>query len=143
MSAKQSPATRSDHETFCTTEGWVERERANGKRGSHHINYELPLPDGRILYTRISHPIDRTDYGPSIFGHILRDQLQVTAEEFWECVNNQVLPKRGRTQHFADAIPLGVIRILTQEARIPETEVRTMTRTEAIARVAAFYTTGR
>ena len=142
MSETRPPATRSDHETFCTTEGWIERKRANGKRGSHHVNYELPLPDGRILYTRISHPVGRTDYGPSIFRHILRDQLQVSADEFWDCVDNQVLPNRGQTQQPAEAIPLGVIRILTQEAHIPEAEVRTMTKAEAVARLAEFYTTG-
>ncbi|GAB3047046.1 hypothetical protein GCM10027053_01040 [Intrasporangium mesophilum] len=143
MSEKRPPATRSDHENFCTTEGWVERKRANGKRRSHHVNYELPLPDGRILYTRISHPVDRSTYGPGIFGHILRDQLQVSTEEFWDCVNDQVLPDRGQMQQLTEAIPLGVVRILTQEAHIPESVVRTMTKAEAVARVAEFYTTGK
>lgn len=143
MSEKRPPAIRRDHETFCANEGWIERKRANGKRGSHHVSYEFALPDGRILYTRISHPVDRTDYGPSIFQHILRDQLQVGAEEFWDCVHNQVLPNRGQPQQFDEAIPLGVIRILTWEAHIPESEVRTMTKAEAVARVAEFYTTGK
>ena len=143
MSEKRPPASRTDHETFCTTEGWVERKRANGKRGSHHVNYELPLPDGRILYTRISHPVDRTDYGASIWAHILRDQLQVRPEEFWDCVDNQVLPNRGQAQPVAEAIPLGIVRTLINEAHIAEAEVHAMTKTEAIARLAAFYTTGR
>lgn len=143
MPEKRPPATRTDHEAFCTTEGWTERKRATGKRGTHHVNYELPLPDGRILYTRISHPVDRTDYGPSIWSHILRDQLEVTADEFWNCVSNQVLPDRGQAQPVAEAIPVGVIRTLTQEAHIPEAEVRAMTKTEAIARVTHFYTTGK
>jgi hypothetical protein len=143
LSEKPPPATRRDHEAFCTIEGWVQRKRATGKRGSHHVNYELPLPDGRVLYTRISHPIERTDYGPSIFAHILRDQLEVSAEEFWDCVNNRVLPSRGQMQQFAEAIPLGVIRVLTQEAHIPEALVRTMTKAEAVARVAKYYTTGK
>ncbi len=143
MTAKRPPATRTDHETFCTTEGWVERTRANGKRGSHHVSYELPLPHGQILYTRVSHPVDRTDYGPSIWGHILRDQLQVSPEEFWDCVDNQVRPNRGQAQPVAEAIPLGIIRTLIQEAHISEVEVHSMTKTEAIARLAAFYTTGR
>ncbi len=125
------------------TEGWLERKRANGTRGSHHVNYELPLPDGRILYTRISHPINRTDYGPSIFAHILREQLQVSEEGFWDCVIHQVVPNRGQPQPAAETIPLGVIRILSQEARIPEAEVRAMTKAEAIARVGEFYSTGR
>lgn len=140
---KRPPATRVDHETFCTTEGWAERKRATGKRGSHHVNYEVALPDGSVLYTRISHPVDRTDYGPSIWAHILRDQLDVTAEEFWDCVNHQVVPNRGHTPEVTDAIPLGVIRALTQEARIPEVEVHAMTKAEAIARLGEFYTTGR
>ena len=131
-----------DHETFCTTEGWNERKRATGKSGTHHVNYELPLPDGRILYTRISHPVNRTDYGQNIWSHILRDQLEVSTEEFWNCVNNQALPHRGQPQVVGQTIPLGVIRTLIQEARIPEAEVLAMTKAAAIARLTRFYTTG-
>jgi hypothetical protein len=36
-----------------------------------------------------------------------------------------------------------VIRALTREARIPESEVQAMTKAEAIARLSEFYTTGR
>lgn len=142
MPEKRPPTTRVDHETLCTTEGWTERKRATGKRGSHHVNYELALPDGAVLYTRISHPVDRTDYGPSIWAHILRDQLHVSAEEFWDCVLNQVVPHRGHPPEAIDAIPLGVVRALILEARIPEAEVRAMTKTQAIARLTDFYTTG-
>lgn len=131
-----------DHETFCTTEGWNERKRATGKRGTHHVNYELPLPDGRILYTRISHLVNRTDYGRSLWLHILRDQLEVSTDEFWNCVNKQVLPDRGQPRGATETIPLGVIRTLIQEARIPEAEVLAMTKAEAIARMTRFYTTG-
>ena len=139
---KKPPATRADHERFCTTEGWTERKRATGKRGSHHVNYELALPDGSVLFTRISHPVDRSDYGPAIWGHILRDQLQVSADEFWACVRDQVLPDRSRPAGLDEAIPLGVVRTLTHQARIPEEDVRAMTKAQAIARLAEFYTTG-
>jgi hypothetical protein len=142
MPEKRPPATRADHEAFCTTEGWTERKRASGKRGTHHVNYELPLPDGRILYTRISHPVDRTDYGPSIWSHILRDQLEVSADEFWDCVKKGVRPQRGQTQPDAEPIPLGVVRVLIHEVHLSETEVRAMTREQAIARITRFYTTG-
>lgn len=46
-------------------------------------------------------------------------------------------------QPVAEAIPVGVIRTLTQEAHIPEADVRAMTKAEAIARLAHFYTTGK
>jgi hypothetical protein len=143
MSERRRPATRTDHETFCITEGWAERKRATGKRGTHHVNYEFALPDGRILYTRISHPVDRTGYGPSIWSHILRDQLAVTAEEFWACIEDKVLPDRQELQVPAETIPVGVVRVLIVEAHIPEAQVQAMTKAEAIQRLAEFYTTGR
>ena len=143
MSERRPPATRTDHENFCITEGWAERKRATGQRGTHHVNYEFALPDGRILYTRISHPVDRTGYGPSIWSHILRDQLAVTAEEFWACVEDKVLPDRQELQIPAETIPIGVVRVLIVEAHIPEAQVQAMTKTEAIQRLAEFYTTGR
>ncbi|TCC40532.1 cytotoxic translational repressor of toxin-antitoxin stability system [Kribbella speibonae] len=142
MNERRRPATRTDHENFCITEGWAERKRATGKRGTHHVNYEFALPDGRILYTRISHPVDRTGYGPSIWAHILRDQLAVTAEEFWACVEDKVLPDRQELQVPTDTIPVGVIRVLVVEAHIPEAKVKAMTKAEAIQRLADFYTTG-
>jgi hypothetical protein len=142
MSEQRRPATRADHQSFCTTEGWTERKRATGKRGTHHVNYEFALPDGRILYTRISHPVDRTDYGPSIWSHILRDQLAVTAEEFWACVEDKELPDRRGPQAPAETIPAGVVRVLIAEAHLPEAEVRAMTKAQAVQRLAEFYTTG-
>jgi hypothetical protein len=143
VSERRRPATRTDHQNFCLVEGWTERLRATSKRGTHHVNYELALPDGRVLYTRISHPVDRTDYGPAIWSHILRDQLAVTAEEFWLCVDDKTPPDRQGPQAPVEAIPAGVVRTLIAEAHIPEAEVRAMTKTEAVQRLADFYTTGR
>ena len=53
------------------------------------------------------------------------------------------LPDRGRPAQVAEAMPLGVIRTLTHEVRIPEAEVQAMTKAEAIARLSEFYLTGR
>jgi hypothetical protein len=143
MNEQRRPATRTDHQDFYITEGWAERKRATGQRGTHHVNYEFALPDGRILYARISHPVDRTGYGPSIWSHILRDQLAVTAEEFWACVEDKVLPGRQGPQIPIETIPVGVVRVLIGEVHIPEAEVKAMTKAEAIQRLAEFYTTGR
>jgi len=133
---KYPAPTRGDHEQFCLTEGWERRKSATSKRGTHHVNYELALPDGRILFTRVSHPVDRTGYGASMWSHISRDQLEVTAGEFWACVQDGVSPDRGHHDTSpADAIPLEVVTILVQRMRVPESEVRAMTKDQAIARM--------
>jgi hypothetical protein len=142
VSEQRRPATRTDHQSFCLVEGWTERRRATGRRGTHHVNYELPLPDGRILYTR-SHPVDRTDYGPSIWSHILRDQLAVTADEFWACVHDKMLPDRQGPEAPVEAIPAGVVRALVVDARVSEVDVRAMSKAEAVQRLADFYTSGK
>ncbi|MBE4719551.1 cytotoxic translational repressor of toxin-antitoxin stability system [Pseudarthrobacter sp. AB1] len=137
---KYPPTTRRDHEQFCVTEKWERRKTATGKTGTHHHNYELALHDGRILITRISHPVDRSDYGPDLWGHILREQIEVDNAAFWDCVKNGVLPDRGRqTEAPPNAIPAGVVSILIGTFHLPEEEVKGMTATEAIARMGELF----
>jgi hypothetical protein len=138
---KRPPATRKDHQKFCETEGWQKRKTAKGKTGTHHVNYELPLGDGRILYTRISHPVDKTDYGKKIWASILREQLDVTSDEFWDCVTNGQVPSRGAppAPDPAQAIPAPVVAILIGTFGIPEVEVRTMTKDQALLRLSELY----
>jgi hypothetical protein len=39
-----------------------------GRTGTHHVTYELDLIDGGVLRTRISHPVDRSSYGRSMWS---------------------------------------------------------------------------
>lgn len=137
---KYPSATRRDHEQFCISEGWERRTTATGQTGTHHHNYELALHDGRILYTRISHPVDRPDYGQGLWGHILREQLQVDNPTFWDCVKNGVPPDRGGPAEAPEsAIPAGVVAILIGTFHLPEAEVKAMTAAGAIARMGELY----
>ncbi len=137
---KWPAATRADHQSFCVTEGWTEVRGVTGKRGSHHLTYELTLADDRILRTRISHPPSaRQTYGPSLWQHILRDQLDVTEAGFWECVNNGNPPQRSVPPPPRRGIPVDLYRLLTGKAGLPETQVRAMTREEAIAAAKAYW----
>ena len=102
MSASRPQPTRADHERFVLSEGWRKVP------STHHETYELDLPDGRVLRTRISRPPNRTTYGARMWAHILRDQLDVTAEEFWACVRDGVVPDRTPddvVKEVDDAIP--------------------------------------
>jgi hypothetical protein len=132
--------TRQDHQKFCEIEGWEPVRTARGGTGTHHLTYELALPDGRILRTRISHPPDRSTYGPGIWSHVLRDQLDVTEDVFWTCVHDGVKPARGRPEvPTAEPIPAEVVYLLINRVGITEPDVARMTRDEAITRLNQYW----
>lgn len=134
--------TRADHDNFCRAEGWREVRDSQGRTGTHHVTYELDLPDGRTLRTRISHPPDRTDYGPALWSHILRDQLVVSEAEFWACVNDGKLPDRGIPAAPPEALPADLVHLLRTRVRLSDAEIAAMSRSEAIARLQQFWSAG-
>ena len=134
--------TRQDHQKFCGVEGWTPVRDARGRSGTHHITYELVLPDGRVLRTRISHPPDRGVYGPSLWSHILRDQLDVSEEEFWACVRTGKRPDRGVPQVPAEALPADLVHLLISRVGLPDSVVAAMTKAEAVERVNRYWAEG-
>lgn len=134
--------TRQDHEKFCEVEGWKLVRDARGRTGTHHVTYEIALLDGRILRTRISHPVDRSTYGQSLWGHILRDQLQVTEPEFWACAREGVTPDRGVPETPAKALPADLVYLLISRVGLSEAEVAAMSKTEAVERLNRYWTEG-
>ncbi|HEX5594598.1 MAG TPA: hypothetical protein VFX61_01040 [Micromonosporaceae bacterium] len=134
--------TRQNHEKFCQIEGWKPVRDARGRTGTHHITYEFALPDGRILRTRVSHPPDRTGYGPSIWSHILRDQLAVSEAEFWACVRDKTPPTRGVRVPPAAVLPVELVHLLINQVGLAEDEVARMSKDEAIARLQRYWSVG-
>lgn len=141
MSGTPAP-TRDHHQTFCDNEGWTGPVNAKGKPVAHHVTLELVLHNGRILRTRISRPVNRTTYGPSMWSHILRDQLEVTADEFWSCVQDGQLPDRGAPTVPQEALPASLVFQLMREVGLTADEVGAMTKDEAVARMQQYWTTG-
>jgi hypothetical protein len=135
-------STRQDHDKFCSVEGWTPVRDARGRTGTHHVTYELHLPDGRVLRTRISHPPDRTTYGSSIWSHILRDQLGVSEEEFWACVRDGIKPERGVPEAPPDALPADLVYLLIMRVGLAEKEVAAMTKAEAVERLNRYWAAG-
>lgn len=134
--------TRHDHEIFCKSEGWQQVRNARGGTGTHHVTYELHLHDGRILRTRISHPVNRDTYGAQIWGHILRDQLDVDQATFWACVHESVKPDRGVPTPPAEALPAELVHLLLTRLHLTEAEVAAMSKDEAISRMQQFWAKG-
>jgi hypothetical protein len=132
-------ATRADHERFCLIEDWRPVRDARGRSGIRHVTYELTLYDGRVLRTRISHPPDRTTYGPSLWAHVLRDQLQVDQETFWGCVRDGRPPDRGAPVVPAEALPADLVHLLLTRVGLSEGEVRCLPKAEAIARMQEYW----
>ena len=139
MTSQPQP-TRKDHETFCQTEEWRRVRDARGRTGTHHVTYELDLADSRILRTRISHPVDRSDYGPGLWKHILRDQLEVTEPVFWSCVQDGVKPARGVPEPPPGALPADLVHLLISRVGVDEAEVAGMSKGEAVARLQSYWT---
>jgi hypothetical protein len=129
--------TRKDHQQFCLNEGWTQVRNALRKAG-HHVTFELTLPDGQTLRTRISHPPNRRSYGPSLSAHILREQVRVSEDEFWACVREKKVPQRSRGEPVLPSIPAGVVAQLLSHG-VGESEVRLMSRAEAIERVNSIW----
>jgi len=134
--------TRERHEQFCKTEEWERVRDARGRTGTHHITYELAIPDGRILRTRVSHPVDRTRYGSSLWAHILRDQLDVTEGVFWACVLDGRLPDRGTPAAPREALPAQLVYLLLNQVGLTEEQVAEMDKSQAIERLNQFWTEG-
>ena len=137
MSGHFPVATRKDHQSFCLIEGWVEVRNARGAIG-HHVTYELALPDGSVLRTRISHPPNRETYGKSLWAHILRDQLQVTEDVFWSCVQLRVKPARSAPRALKDTVPANLVSQLLAHG-VRESEIREMSRKDAIQRMTEIW----
>lgn len=143
MSSRGWPtATRKDHERFCSVEGWRRTTDATGRTGTHHVTYEIDLPDARTLRTRISHPVDPSDYGPSLWRHVLRDQLMVSEEEFWACARDGRPPPRSVPAPDLPSLPAELVHLLVHTVGLTDEEVGAMTKDEAVARLGHFWTTG-
>jgi len=140
VSLSRPTPTRADHKQFVVNEGWQQVP------STHHETYELDLADGRVLRTRISRPPNKTTYGARMWAHSLRDQLDVTADEFWACVRDGVAPDRTPddvVDEVDDAIPVDVVNLLVGRVGLTRRDLVGMTRQEAIARLNEYWSTGR
>lgn len=130
-------ASRREHQKFCETEGWTEVRNARGKPTRHHVTYELALPDGHVLRTRISRPANADTYGPGMWSHILDEQLCISEDEFWACVGDQDLPDRGSGYDPVpqNALPAGLAYQLVHTLGLSGAEVAATTFDEAVQRM--------
>jgi hypothetical protein len=140
--SKHPAPDRERHDDFCVIERWEVVHGSKGKPVQHHRTYELVIPSGDILRTRISKPVDRTTYSPSMWSAILRDQLKVTNDEFWACVQNKVLPDRGGAVAAPNpkALPLHLLTELIERVGMTPEDAIALTLEEALQRMNNYWT---
>jgi len=139
--SKHPAPDRERHDDFCVIERWEIVHGSTGKPVRHHRTYELVIPSGDILRTRISKPVGRTTYSASMWSAILRDQLKVTNDEFWDCVQNTVLPDRGGASLASNpkALPLHLLSELIERVGMTPEEAIELSLEEALSRMNEYW----
>lgn len=134
-------ASRREHQRFCEIEGWTEVRNARGKPTQHHVTYELMLGDGRIFRTRISPPANTDTYGKSLWSHILDDQLHVSDEGFWQCVDNKNAPDRtpATEKPNTKTFPASLAYQLVNTLHLTTEQIEELTIDEAVQRMAEYW----
>jgi hypothetical protein len=100
-------ATYGEIERFCQCDGWTQTSGGgSGRRGrQRHLKFQKVLADGETLQTQISHDRDKT---PSAgrWKAILRTQLRVAEEDFWEALSTMTPVDRTRAASPPTPIPV-------------------------------------
>ncbi len=122
--------TWDDVAAFLAADGWRELPNRGGSR-LRHVFYEKVLQDGHVLQTHISHSGQRT-MSPGRFSSILRHDLEVSKNDFWECVrtgqpvNRPVPAEEAPVEHDA-----GVVAVLVGELHMSTQEIEALTPEQA------------
>ena len=121
--------TWDDIVAFLGSDGW--REVPKHGRRQRHVFYEKVLEEGRVLQTHVSHS-GRKALSPGRFGSILRHDLEVSKEDFWECVRSGKPVERpvpvdeGPVEHEA-----WVVAVLAGDLHMSAREIEALTPEEA------------
>jgi hypothetical protein len=113
-------------EEFCQKDGW-ETIRATG-----HAFFRKVLPDGTVLETHRSFASDKT-MSPGRFLAILRTQLRISQEAFWETPRTGRPAARPETPPRTErpSIPAWIVRILLEDVGLSEPEIAELSEADA------------
>jgi hypothetical protein len=127
-------ATFGDLKAFVEHDGWTEEPNlARGRaRTGDHWRYRKDLPDGASLRTKVSHSL-RDEIGIDLFKYIVRDQLRVTEDRFWEVVRGGATGLTEAPPPQAATIPGWLVQRLILTVGLRDDELRAMTVEEAHA----------
>ena len=131
-------ATFGDLKAYVEQDGWTQ-ERSRARRRSStgdHWRFSKEQPDGSTLRTKVSHGV-RDEIGPSLFGHILRDQLRVDEATFWAVVHGRTAPDVAAPAA-TPLVPGWLVQRLIVTVGMSEDDVRALSAEDAAAAWEAF-----
>jgi hypothetical protein len=133
-------ATFGDLKTYVEQGGWTEERNRSRRRTrtGDHWRYSKEQPGGPTLRTKVSHGV-RDEIGPSLFGHILRDQLRVDEATFWAVVHGQTAPQ-APVEPAPMPVPGWLIQRLIVTVGMSEDELRALSHEDAAAAWEAYQT---
>jgi hypothetical protein len=112
-------------EQFCRIDGWRESRRTD------HVFYEKVLADGTVLRTHRSFAGGKT-MSPGRFKAILRNQLQVSEDDFWTALETkEPVARPSDPPEEEAAFPAYLVRVLKDDLHLSEAEVAELSREEA------------
>lgn len=72
--------------TFAELKRFCEQDRWDSKRRTDHWRFTKKMPDGTLARSKVSFGAGQLN-DSKLFAAILRDQLRVSADEFWRVVD--------------------------------------------------------
>lgn len=113
-------------EKFLKIDGWEE------ERATDHVRYRKVLPDGTVLRTRRSFARNKT-MSPGRFLSILRNQLKVSAGDFWKALRTgKPVPRPSRSPVAArKTLPPYLLRVLQHELKLSLEEIERLSENDA------------
>ncbi|HEX5415840.1 MAG TPA: hypothetical protein VFZ25_09240 [Chloroflexota bacterium] len=121
-------------EAFCRMDGW------EPVRSTDHVFFRKVLADGTSLETHRSFADDKT-MSAGRFMAILRVQLKVSPDDFWETLRTgRAAPRPGATPPpESPALPAWIVRVLRNDLGLSEQHIAGMTLEDARRTVEAFW----
>lgn len=122
-------ATWGEFRQFLAADGWTQRPRTGNRP---HDFYEKVLPDGRVLQTHVSRAKDKAP-SPDRFRMILRDQLEVSVDAFWNAVKTGEPVDRPQPAEPVVVVEhdAWVVAVLVGQLHMSPDELATLSREEA------------